>query len=161
MRGPSWCGSCIYSCLCNQTLASLLTLCVRIPLKRGVLDTTLCDEVCQWLATGWRFSPGTPVSSTNKAYLHDITEILLRVALNIIHNPLCHKNNICVSYVYSKERDKVTNTSIIEAMYILEYAIADVTEWSRALYICWVIGAVVHQRFELESRHGKERTIVS
>jgi hypothetical protein len=26
-------------------------LSVRIPLRRGVLDTTLCDQVCQWLAT--------------------------------------------------------------------------------------------------------------
>jgi len=31
----------------------------------GVLDTTLCDKVCQWLATGWWFSPGTLVSSSN------------------------------------------------------------------------------------------------
>jgi hypothetical protein len=28
--------------------------------------TTLCDKVCQWLATGRWFSPGPPVSSTNK-----------------------------------------------------------------------------------------------
>jgi hypothetical protein len=28
------------------------------------------------------FSPGTPVSSTNKTDRHDITEILLKVALN-------------------------------------------------------------------------------
>ena len=27
---------------------------------RGVLDTTLCDKVCQW------FSPGTPISSPIK-----------------------------------------------------------------------------------------------
>jgi len=27
-------------------------------------DTTLCDKVCQWLATGLWFSLGTPVSST-------------------------------------------------------------------------------------------------
>jgi hypothetical protein len=32
----------------------------------GVLDTTLCDKVCQWLVAGRWFSPGTPVSSTNK-----------------------------------------------------------------------------------------------
>ena len=42
--------------------------------------TTLCDKVCQWLATGQWFSPGTPVSSTNKTDRHDITEILLTVA---------------------------------------------------------------------------------
>ena len=32
---------------------------------RGVIDTTLCDKVCQWLATGRWFSQCTPVSSTN------------------------------------------------------------------------------------------------
>ena len=45
---------------------------------RGVLDTTLCDKVCQSLATGRWFSP---VSSTNETDRHDITEILLKVAL--------------------------------------------------------------------------------
>jgi len=30
------------------------------------------------------FLPGIPVSSTNKTYHHDITEILLKVALNTI-----------------------------------------------------------------------------
>jgi hypothetical protein len=31
-----------------------------------LLDTTLCDKVHQLLATGWWFSTGTLVSSTNK-----------------------------------------------------------------------------------------------
>jgi hypothetical protein len=39
---------------------------------QGVLDTALCDKVCQWLAAGRLFSPGTPVSPTNKTDLHDI-----------------------------------------------------------------------------------------
>jgi hypothetical protein len=56
---------------------------------RGVLDTTLCDKVCQCLATSRWFSPGTPVSSTSKTDRHDITEILLKVAINTVtHNPL-------------------------------------------------------------------------
>jgi hypothetical protein len=50
----------------------------------GVLDTALCDKVCQWLAPGQWFSPGTPVSSTNTTDRHDMTEILLKVALNTI-----------------------------------------------------------------------------
>jgi hypothetical protein len=41
-------------------------------------------KVCQWLATGLWFSLGTLVSSTNKTYQHDITEILLKVAFNTI-----------------------------------------------------------------------------
>ena len=44
---------------------------------RGVLDTKLCDK-------GRCLSPGTPVSSTNKTDLHDISKILLKVALNNI-----------------------------------------------------------------------------
>jgi len=49
---------------------------------RGVLDTTSCDKVCQWLAADRWFSPGTPVSSINKTDRHDITELFLKVALN-------------------------------------------------------------------------------
>jgi transposase len=41
-------------------------------------------RVCQWLATGRWFSPGPPVSFTNKTERHGITEILLKVALNTI-----------------------------------------------------------------------------
>ena len=48
----------------------------------GVLDPTLCDKIRQWLETGQWFSLGTPVSSTNETDCHDITEILLKVALN-------------------------------------------------------------------------------
>jgi hypothetical protein len=82
--GPSWSyGSLIYNCLCNQCLSPLI-LWVRIPLWRGVLNTILCDKVCELPATGRWFSLGTPVSSTNKTDRHNITEILLRVALNTI-----------------------------------------------------------------------------
>ena len=73
-------GSWIYNYLCNQYL-SPLTL-VWSPLRQGVLDTTLCDKVCWWLAAGRWFSPGTLVSSNNKTDRHNIIEILLKVALN-------------------------------------------------------------------------------
>jgi hypothetical protein len=76
-EGSSWSWSYgINNYLCNQCL-SPLTLWVRSQLRRGVLDTTLCDKVCQWLAAGQWFSTGTPVSSTNKTDRHDITEIVL------------------------------------------------------------------------------------
>ena len=58
---------------------------VRIALTQGVFDTTLCDKVCLWLATGRWISPGTPVSSTNETDSHDITKVLLKVALNTIN----------------------------------------------------------------------------
>jgi hypothetical protein len=73
-KGLSWSwsyGCWIYNYLCNQCLL-LLMLWVRIPRRRGVLDTTLCDKTCQWLATVRWFSPGTLVSSTNKTDCHDI-----------------------------------------------------------------------------------------
>ena len=65
-------GSWIYNYLSHQYI-SPLTFWVWI-LSR-VLDTTLCDKVYQWLAAGQWFSPGTPVSSTNKTDRHDIAEI--------------------------------------------------------------------------------------
>jgi hypothetical protein len=74
-------GSSIYNCLCNQYL-STLTLSVRIPLM--VLNTTLCDKVCQWLVAGRWLSLGTLLSSTNKTNWHNVTEILLKVPLNTI-----------------------------------------------------------------------------
>ena len=55
---------------------------------RGVLDTILCDNVCQWLAAGQWFSPSTHVSSTNKSDRLNITEILLKVELNTITQTL-------------------------------------------------------------------------
>jgi hypothetical protein len=74
-------GSWIYNNLCSQCLSPLM-LWVRISIRARC--TTLCDKVCQWLATGQWFSPGPLVSSTNKTDRHDITEILLKVVLNTI-----------------------------------------------------------------------------
>jgi len=47
----------------------------------GVRETTLCDKVCQCLATGRSFSL---VSFTNKTDRHYIAEILLKGTLNAI-----------------------------------------------------------------------------
>ena len=49
-------------------------------LWRGVLDTTLWDKVCHGLAEGLQ-------CSTNKTDCNNMTEILLKVALNTITNP--------------------------------------------------------------------------
>ena len=64
---------------------------------RGLLDTTLCDKFCQRLVTGRWFSSGTPISSTNKTDHHDITEILLKVALNTINQIISWNVVVCVS----------------------------------------------------------------
>jgi hypothetical protein len=55
---------------------------VRISIRERC--TTLCNKVCQWLATGWWFYLGPPVSSTNETDPHDITEILLKVVVNTL-----------------------------------------------------------------------------
>jgi len=69
-------GSWIYNYRCNRYLSQLM-LWFRLPLRARC--AILGDKVCQWLAAGRWFSP---VSSTNKTDRHDITEILLKVALN-------------------------------------------------------------------------------
>ena len=72
-----------YLYVCNGNYQS----CELISLSGGVYSIqhyTLCDKVCRWLMAGQWFSPGTPVSSTNKTDRHDITEILLKVVLNTI-----------------------------------------------------------------------------
>ena len=82
--GPSWpwsYGSWICNYLCNQCLLPLmLWVWILIRARR----TTLCDKVCHWLATGRWFSLGTLISSTNKTNRNDITEILLKIAINTI-----------------------------------------------------------------------------
>ena len=77
-----------------QSVLPPLTLEVRIPLRRGELDTTLCCNICLCPAAGRLFSPGTPVSSTNKTDRHDITEILLKMAFTTITLTLTFKCSI-------------------------------------------------------------------
>ena len=87
--GPWSYGRWIYNYLYNWYLSPLM-LWVRIPLMARC--TTLCDKVCQWLVAGCWFSS---VSSTNKTDRHDITEILLKMALNTINRRWCPKT-ICI-----------------------------------------------------------------
>jgi hypothetical protein len=63
---------------------------------QGIRISVLSWKVCQLLAASRRFSPGTLVSSTNKTDCHDITEILLKVALNILTLTLIMKESICI-----------------------------------------------------------------
>ena len=69
----------------------------------ATIDTTLCDRVCQWLATGRWFSSGTAVSSSNKTDCHNIAEILLIVELSTINQnqtkPATIDTNMSASYV--------------------------------------------------------------
>jgi hypothetical protein len=65
---------------------------------RALLDTTLCDEVCQWLATARCFSPVIPDSSTNKDDRHDINEILWKVALSTIKKTKPNPVDKCIFF---------------------------------------------------------------
>jgi len=57
--------------------------------------TILMHNLNTYIATDRWFSPGNPVSSTNKTDHHDITEILLKVALNTITSlPPSWKNKV-------------------------------------------------------------------
>ena len=99
-QGPSWSyGSWIYNYLCNQCLSPLKLL--ESILWQGVLDTTLCDKVCQWLAADRWFSPGTAVSSNNKTDRHEITEILMKVAaLSFLSIVVCIVGGLLVDCLY-------------------------------------------------------------
>jgi hypothetical protein len=118
--GQSWpwsYGSWIYNYLCNQCLSPLM-LWVRFLIRARC--TTLCDQVCQWLATGQWFSLGPPVSSTNKTDRHDITDILLKVTFKNTMNQPTNLHPTCT----------------ILKIYILHY-IARLCEKSHNLTTIW------------------------
>jgi hypothetical protein len=49
-----------------------------------------------WFSAGQWFSAGTLVSSTNKTNHHNITEILLKVALNTINQPTINNDIVTI-----------------------------------------------------------------
>ena len=63
--------------------------------------------VLKWLATSLWFSRGTPVSSTNTTNRHDITEILLKVALNTIIPIIA--NVTCNTHFFLVAQDNIAN----------------------------------------------------
>ena len=104
-------GSWIYNYLCNQCPSPLM-LWIRISIRASC--TTLCDKVYQWLATGQWFSPGPPVSSTNKTDHYDITEILLKLALNTIKQT----NNFSFSKLTNVVQTKHINNPCFTARFL-------------------------------------------
>ena len=104
-------------------------------LWRGELDTTLCDKVCRRLATGQWFSPGTPVSPTNKSDRHNITEILVKVTLNTIH-----QTNPCILW----------NLSLLISETIFDPSV--INETFLTLRYCWItILPYVHLSYLIET----------
>jgi hypothetical protein len=66
------------------------------------------------------FSLGTPVSSTNKTDSYDITEIVLKVALNTInHTKPCAKKLLLI--IQFEEMHKTIFVVIYEIMFIYDY----------------------------------------
>jgi hypothetical protein len=79
----------IYNYLCNQCLSPLM-LWVWVPFIAGVRDTILCDQVCQWLATGRWFSPWTPGFFILIFEIVDCTFIFKMTLNNLLNH---YKNN--------------------------------------------------------------------
>jgi hypothetical protein len=77
---------------CVMFCTSLFVLFLLTCFVSWCTRTTLYDTVYQSLATGRWFSPGTPISSTNKFDNQNITEILFKVALNTI--------NLCLYFFF-------------------------------------------------------------
>ena len=69
-------------CMCILLSSTMHAALFYSSTKKGALDSQpQVEKVCQLLALGRWFSPGTPASSTTKTGRHDIAEILLKVAL--------------------------------------------------------------------------------
>jgi hypothetical protein len=91
--------------------------------------TTLCDKVCQWLATGRWYSPGTLVSSNYKTDHHDITEILSRFKLTtsvvIGTDGTIFKHYICLK-AYCLPNGKIV---IFSYPKLLSFSVLTFIEW--------------------------------
>ena len=88
---------------------------------RGVFDTTLYDKVCQWLATGQLFSPGTLISSTNKTDHHDISlnfyfesRLFMSKRQILNHDSPCQKGRFWIATLCVREADLESRLSMSE-----------------------------------------------
>ena len=108
IKGTWWSwlySSWIDSYLCYQCL-STPTLWVRIPLRQGVLDTTLCDKVCQWLATDRWFSPVSSIEIDRLVNSWHIVEI------GVKHHKQKHTQEVL--YLVSGSNIKITLINTIK-----------------------------------------------
>ena len=68
--------------------------------EQDVLDTAMCDEVCQWLATSLWVSLSYPVFPIKKTDRNDIAEILFKVTtttMNLNQNQTW--SSFCTPYI--------------------------------------------------------------
>jgi hypothetical protein len=132
---------------------------------RGVLDTTLCDQVCQWLAAGRWFSL---VSSTNKT---DNYSINTTISGPYIYDTilLAKMNRVLFDLEMGKiKRDKKTYfyrsyKNLNRFSYIKELKISFVKIWVR-VYLLWclmpqqyfsyiMVGLCVYQSWSKNSKN--------
>jgi hypothetical protein len=92
----------------------------------------ICEKVCQWLATGQWFSPGTPISSTNKTDSHDISEILLKVALNTIIQTKPVMLQLVIYHILIKHLTPYISALVKQ---LLSYLI----DWMHPLSLCYYL----------------------
>ena len=90
---------CIYRSFINVAIVVVWQLDLQLHMQSVSISTNVVSANCSWRSVSIQhyvikfvndlrqiclFSLGTPVSSTNKTDLHDIAEILLKVALNTL-----------------------------------------------------------------------------
>ena len=110
---------------------------IRIPIR--VRCTTLCDKVCRWLMVGRWFSPGTPVSSTNKPDRHNKTEISLICGKTIIIALVTFQKRLkvmhaCICYLATTSGKKLISSRYLFYSRLLctrytPRTVSDLTEW--------------------------------
>ena len=88
--GPSWPWS--YGSWTTYAISAYRHWCCEFESRSGRGAQHYVIRVCHWFATCRWFSPGPPFSSTNKTDRHDITEILLKVALSTIKQSIYHEH---------------------------------------------------------------------
>jgi hypothetical protein len=75
-------------------------------------------------STGWWFSPGPPVSSTNKTDRHDITEIMLKMALNTIKQiikKVLFREHRCIKIQLYIEKSQGVAVRVICEIFYMKY----------------------------------------
>jgi len=98
--------------------------------------------VCQWVPVGRWFSPGIPVSSTYKTDRHDITQILLKVALSVVITSSLTLKNLENMNELSTQHKKIGNKNHLCTNMIIEIW------WRLSLQQYWEINMIHTQTLE-------------
>ena len=101
------------------------------------------------LAIGWRFSPGSLVFSTNKTDRHDITEILLKVALNIKQ----HSLNIALLDTDTCRLQLMLNVKLISGQQTLKWTRKKQTLFNQSAQLYNTVEAKSNSIDVLRSKH--------